>query len=319
MRIKVRNLFFLLLSAAVVARAQSVNDPQQTIRAAVEQGNWATVVSETSKIRTTDPNLFRERNYDYLHGRAAEKNDDPASATTSYQSVVTRNARLSEYALWHLSRLARATGDLTQEREQLRRLTALSPNSLLYDAALLRLTESFFESGDFTAAASNARLGAGSKSIPIAREHQLLLGQSLVRSGKTPEARDVFAKLLLQMPDASRPDDFALQATRELDQIDKASATQLSEADRLLRASVYQFNRDFAGARVHYEAIIQQNPQNPTVPNAMYQLGRGLYLEYKYPEAIRLLPTGRRSVPTKPQRARRSWISWLELRSIEAT
>ena len=286
MFIKIRNLLLLLMGTAVFAHAQSVNDPQQTIRAAVEQGNWATVVSETSKIRTSDPNLFRQSNYDYLHARAAEKNNDPVSATASYQSVVTRNARLSEYALWHLSRLARATGDLTQEREQLRRLTALSPTSLLYDAALLRLTESFFESGDFTAAASTARLGTSSKSIPIAREHQLLLGQALVRSGKTPEARDVFAKLLLQMPDASRPDDFALQATRELDQIDKAAATQLPEADRLLRASVYQFNRDFAGARVHYEAIIQQNPQNPTVPNAMYQLGRGLYLEYKYPEAI---------------------------------
>src|SRR4029453_11011832 len=40
------------------------------------------------------------------------------------------------------------------------------------------------------------------------------------------------------------------------------------------------------GARLHYEAIVQQNPQSPTVPNAMYQLGRGFYLESKYPEAI---------------------------------
>jgi len=93
----------------------------------------------------------------------------------------------------------------------------------------------------------------------------------------------------MKMPDASRPDDFALQATRELDQSEtpaSSNAPQLSEADRLLRASVYQFNRDFAGARAHYEAIIQQNPQSPTVPNAMYQVGRGFYLEYKYPEAI---------------------------------
>lgn len=283
---KAKNAFLLLLLMATVGRAQSVNDSHQSIRTAAEQGNWATVVSETAKIRASDPSIFQTRNYDYLHARAAEKNGDFSSATSSYQAVVTRNARLSEYALWHLSRMARATGDLTQEREHLRRLAALSPNSLLYDAALLRLTESYFESGDFAAAATSARLGSGSKSIPTAREHQLLLGQSLARSAKNSEARDVFAKLLLQMPDASRPDDFALQATRELDQLDKATAAQLSEADRLLRASVYQFNRDFAGARVHYEAIIQQSPQGGTAPNAMYQLGRGLYLEAKYVEAI---------------------------------
>jgi soluble lytic murein transglycosylase-like protein len=53
-----------------------------------------------------------------------------------------------------------------------------------------------------------------------------------------------------------------------------------------LRASVYQFNRDFAAARVHYEAVVQQNPQSPTIPNALYQIGRGLYQEGKYPEAI---------------------------------
>jgi soluble lytic murein transglycosylase len=283
---KAKNVILLLVLIATVARAQSVDDAHQSIRTAAEQGNWTTVVSETSKIRASDPSLFQTRNYDYLQARAAEKNRDLSSAASSYQAVVTRNARLSEYALWHLSRIARATGDLTQEREHLRRLVALSPNSLLYDAAVLRLTESFFESGDFAAAATSARLGAASKNVPAARQHQLVLGQSLARAGKNSEARDVFAKLLLQMPDASRPDDFALQATRELDQIDKVTAAQLSEADRLLRASVYQFNRDFVGARAHYEAIVQQNPQGPTAPNAMYQLGRGLYLEAKYPEAI---------------------------------
>jgi soluble lytic murein transglycosylase-like protein/TolA-binding protein len=273
-----------ILVTAPAAHAQSVNDP---IRNAVEQGNWSTVVSEVTKLRASDPNGFQARNYDYLHARAAEKTGDVAGAAASYQSVVARNARLAEYALWHLSRMARATGDLTQEREHLRRLIASAPGSLLYDAAVLRLAESFFESGDFTAAATSARLGIGSKNIPNARQSQLLLAQSLQRSGKAAEARDVFLKILTQMPDASRPDDFALQATRDLDQMEKdAGTTQLSEADRLLRASVYQFNRDFVGARGHYEAIVNQNPQNPTVPNALYQIGRGFYLESKYHEAL---------------------------------
>ena len=279
-------LVVLVIAASSAINAQSANDP---VRTAVEQGNWSTVKTETAKLRASDPNSFTAKNYDYLLARASEQTGDSAGAASGYQSVVARNARLAEYAFWHLSRMARATGDLTQEREHLRRLVASSPTSLLYDAAVLRLAESFFESGDFAGAAASARLGIASKNTANARQSQLLLGQSLARSGKTSEARDVFSKLLMQMPDASRPDDFALQATRELDQSETtagSNASQLSEADRLLRASVYQFNRDFAGARVHYEALIQQSPQSPTVPNAMYQLGRGFYLEYKYPEAI---------------------------------
>jgi soluble lytic murein transglycosylase len=111
------------------------------------------------------------------------------------------------------------------------------------------------------------------------------MGVAYVRAGKTIEARDVFTKLLMQMPDASRPDDFALIAVRELDALDKSA--NLSEQEHLLRASVYQFNRDFAGARVHYQTLIDRYPQSGTLPNAMVQLGRGYYLESKYEDAIK--------------------------------
>jgi soluble lytic murein transglycosylase-like protein/outer membrane protein assembly factor BamD (BamD/ComL family) len=89
----------------------------------------------------------------------------------------------------------------------------------------------------------------------------------------------------MQMPDASRPDDYALEAVRQLDALDKNSP-QTSEAEHLLRASVYQFNRDFAGARVHYQAVIDRFPQSTTVPNAEFQIARGLYSEGKYEEIV---------------------------------
>jgi len=288
---RILSLYLLLLAPIVGLQAQSDGNQQQTIRSAVEAGNWSTAISETTKFRTIDPNLFRARNYDYLLARAAENSGDKATAATNYQSVISRQSLLADYALWHISRLARATGDLVQEREHLRRLTALAPNSLLYDAAVLRLTESFFESGDYVSAASSARTAVNSKNVSLAREILLLLGQALVRSGKESEARDVFTKLLTQMPDASRPDDFALQATRELDQLEKNAgpnqAVQLAESDYLLRASVYQFNRDFAGARLHYQAILDRFPQSGAVPNATFQIGRGLYLERNYNEATK--------------------------------
>ena len=173
------------------------------------------------------------------------------------------------------------------ERESLQQLIAAAPSSLLFDAATLRLTESFFESGDFAASANSAKPLTQSKNISMAREGSALMGLAYLKAGKTTEARDAFARLVMQMPDASRPDDYALEAVRQLDILDKNSP-QSSEAELLLRASVYQFNRDFAGARVHYQAVVDRFPQSTTVPNALFQIARGLYNEAKYDEAVKL-------------------------------
>ena len=224
-------------------------------------------------------------NIEYLHGREAEKAGDIAKAIANYQTVVTGNSILKEYALWRLARLARSTGDLPLERERLRQLLATSPSSRFADAAALRLSQSFFESGDFQSAADSARPLSVSKKATLSREALLLIGEALARAGKNTEAREVFTRLVMQMPDASRPDDFSLAAVRKLDSFD--NNITLSEAEHLLRASVYQFNRDFAGARVHYQTIIDRYPQSTTVPNAMYQLGRGFYLETKYDDALK--------------------------------
>jgi TolA-binding protein len=253
-------------------------------------------------------------NQDYLAGRKAEASGNAAEAATTYQAIVSRNSPLTEYALWRLARIARSTGDLVLERERLRRLIATAPNSLLYETATLRLAESLFESGDFEAAANSAKQLAASKNVPVAREAAALMGTAYVRAEKTAEARDVFTKLVMQMPDASRPDDFALTAVRELDALDKPA--NLTEPDHLLRASVYQFNRDFAGARVHYQTLVDRYPQSGTLPNAILQLGRGYYLEYKYDDAIKAFQKVFDAYPQRIRNRRRRakpWVFWLLL------
>lgn len=279
--------------------AQSVREPQETIRTAVESADWQTALAEITNLRSSDPNLFKARSYDYLLGRVSEKVGDVPTAIASYQAVVARSSALSAYALWRLAHIARSSGDLVLEREYLRRLMTAAPQSLLFDACVLRLAESFYESEDYRAAADSILPAITSKNVPLSREATALLGQTLLRSGKQVEARDVFTRLIMQMPDASRPDDFALTAVRELDALDKAMAQkpQLSEADHLLRASIYQFNRDFPGARSHYQAVIDLFPQSGTVPNATYQLGRGLYLEGKYEDAIKAFQLVRDQFP----------------------
>src|SRR5690242_2717179 len=116
------------------------------------------------------------QNQDYLLGRKAESAGDVAAATANYQAVVARNSILKDYALWRLARLARSTGDLMLERERLQQLLATAPNSLLYETAALRLGDSFFESGDFEAAAKSANALTSSKNVAVAREAAALMG-----------------------------------------------------------------------------------------------------------------------------------------------
>src|ERR1041385_6779678 len=273
-------IFVFLGAAALTALAQP-----ERITAAVEASDWQTARAEINRLRSTNEALFRDKNYDYLMGRIAERTGDLAAATASYQTIAANNSKLREYALWRLAKLARATGDLVLERERLQQLTAIAPSSLLFEAATLRLSESFFESGDFATAAGSAKPLTLSKNMNVAREGAALMGASYARAGKFAEARHGFTKLLMQMPDASRPDDYALAAVRQLDAFDN-NAPSLSEADHLLRASVYQFNRDFAGARVHYQAVVDHFPDSPAVFNARFQIARGLYNQGKYEEAI---------------------------------
>ena len=64
------------------------------------------------------------------------------------------------------------------------------------------------------------------------------------------------------------------------------TAPKLAENEHLKRADIYQFNRDFSDARLHYEAIVQNYPASQTLPNVYYQIGRGLARENNFVKAI---------------------------------
>ena len=275
----------------LTATAQTAQDNHQQLRTAVAEDNSPAALAQLQALSSSNPEVFAANNYDYLLARLHERTGDVAAAMKSYQANIARRSILTEYSLWHLAQISRASGDLVNEREQLRLLLNTAPNSLIREAAALRLGESFFESQDFKGAAAAFRQLGESQNRSIARESQALLAEALIKSGNTTEARTVFTRLLMQMPDASRPDDFALAAVRALDALDTggqaARVGELTEAEHLLRGSVYHFNRDFDAARLHYEAVVARFPQNPSVANALYQIGRGYYLQQKYDAALK--------------------------------
>ena len=313
-----KKFFFLslILFFTLNISAQNSNEIHSRIHNAVENKDYQTAVNELRNLERADKKLFALNNYDYLLARMSEKSGDLATATANYQTVVNRNSILSEYALRRLAQIARVSGNLMLERIYLRELLTLAPNSLLNEAAGARTARSYFESNDFTATiellnrqiselqteespkskvqspkSENRNLKADNRN-PKVRENLALLGRAYGQSGKLHEAREVFRTLINNLPNSVQPDDFALAGAKGLDELDVGKENfgkkvgQLTDAEHFRRAFIYQFNRNFSQARLHYQAITKFFPQSPDAPDALYQIGRGFAQEGNYNEAI---------------------------------
>ena len=301
---KISNAFFLLLLTAASLFAQTPSETHQKILQAVENRDYAAAAGELEALKKADRTLFEINNYDYLLARVAEKKGDFALAAGNYQAVVSRGSELSEYALWHLAELARSSGNLLLERTFLQEIVSLAPQSLLQTAARTRLTRSHFESKNYEyvirqrSAVSSAERwsekkseGQRTKDDGQTRENLVLVGEAYLQSGQTAQAREVFTKLVSNLQNPAQPDDYALAGARGLDRIETGAefgktVANLTDLNHLQRALIYQFNRDFADARLHYQAIVKNHPASGQVPDALYQTGRGYVQEANFVEAI---------------------------------
>ncbi len=101
----------------------------------------------------------------------------------------------------------------------------------------------------------------------------------------TPAAAAVFFETL---PTDDQGDD-ALVLTRRLDTQGRGidgELPQLSPQEHLRRAAVYLANRAFAEARNHWQTLIGRYPTDANVPAALFGVGRSLYVERRYAEAL---------------------------------
>ncbi len=291
-------LLFLFFCASIFA--QSSSETHQKIKTAVESADYQTAIAE---LKSLDKKSFELNNYDYLLARLQEKTGDFASAAANYQAAANRDSILKEYALWHLSRIARASGNLMLERAYLQEISVFAPDSLLKNAVQARLARSLFESKNYEAVISQLLVIRGSSqktnggeqrttNNELTRENQFLLAQAYLQSGKTTEARETLTKLIVELSNPAQPDDFALAAARILDEMDGGRenlgkiAPQLDETENLRRASIYHFNRNFPFARMHYQAVVERFPASTNVAFALYQIGRTYAQEGNFAQAI---------------------------------
>lgn len=290
-----RAAFLLVVIFSIQAvTAQSLNETHRRIRNALDERNYLAAVSELRDIEARTPVAFQANNYDYLLARVSEKTGDTGAAMAHYQSVVNRNSALKEYALWHLSRLARASANLSLERIYLQELISFSPESLLLYPATRRMAQSWFDSGNYDLAIRQIEQTPKpaqpvSRSIEqIVREQNAFLAEAYLRSGNIAKAKELFSSLTTQLANPAQPDDFALAGVRGLDSMETpATGDLLTDYEHLRRASIYQFNRDFEHARTHYAAIINKHQESGLVPDAIFQTGRGYVQQGDFTESLK--------------------------------
>lgn len=185
-------------------------------------------------------------------------------------------------ALRRMSQTARSTGNLVLERLLLSEILLISPD----EGARFRLARNHFETGDFHEAIRllTTKIGSAGNN-DLQREAEALLGEAYFRSNQSDRARIVFTSLLDRMPNAAQPDDAALAAATALDLMD--GGTKLAEAEHMRRANIYQFNRDFAGARLHFDAVLAAYPSGASAADAVFQIGRIYAQQRDYIEAVK--------------------------------
>lgn len=279
--------------------AQSLPESHQKILQMIDARNYSAAIEELQSLRTSNETAFVAADYDYLLARVAERDGRLGLAMSSYQSVANRSADLRVYALKHMSGVARSTGNLMLERIYLTEILISSPESVLAGGAVYRLARNSFEQGNYgeTIRMLNTKAGALRKPSSsqtsdnnYARENRGLLGEAYLRAGESGTARDIFSNLIESDPNPAQPDDFSLSAVRAIDLMDGGSvekAPVLAEDEHLRRANVYQFNREFKSARLHFKALINGYPNGSNSADAMFQIGRGYAQQSDFAEALK--------------------------------
>jgi soluble lytic murein transglycosylase len=92
--------------------------------------------------------------------------------------------------------------------------------------------------------------------------------------------------LLLTAPASSQSaSETALSTVRRSDASARAAdggLPKLTPAEHMRRAGIYLVNRAFAEARAHWNAVIQNYPQDPRVAEALFGIGRSYFLGKSY-------------------------------------
>ncbi len=294
--------FFGIVLLAVSALSNSTPQPASELKKEIDQkvveGELEQSIAAIEKLRLADPQLFVSSEYDYLLARLHEKGGNLAAAVVNYEAVASRDSPLRPYSLKRLSQISRSTGNLMLERLYLGRLRIRDSKNPIAKAAWVRLAVLNYEQANYgetlgllTMDSVYATDPGAKPSSMIARELRALIGEAHLHAGDVEKARAIFVELIDSIPNASQPDDIAVTSAKHLDVLDGGQSGKkvptIDPADHSKRASIFQFNREFIDAKLHYEAIIANDPSGALSPESAFQIGRGLAQQANYLDALK--------------------------------
>ncbi len=205
---------------------------------------------------------------DYKIARQAEKNGEFGRSASGYENVGQGSAPLRKYADRRLALLARSTGNLMLERIVLLRSQMSSAGDA--SAVSRRLAENAYESGN-NAETIRILTAAASKPTP-SRDDSAHLANAYLANGDRDKARTLYSALVAS-GDAAAPDEAALISVRGLDSLDGGPPAAIPEEEHLKRAAIYQANREFEQARMHFKAVVDTG--GAAAADCLLQIGRG--------------------------------------------
>lgn len=276
------------------ASAEGLEESSAQIRTAMDARDYSRAEALVRELRGSNEKSYFSNNYDYLLGRLCERRGLYSEATALYLGSLNRKSVLSGYALWHLSAVVRASGDLDLERQYLTRLLASEPGSALLHDARERMVRSLLESGQYRGAIAMLRPAASASGT--GRASLAMLGQAYLRVGDLAAAREAFSQL-----ESGSRDDYALSAALGLDALDQAANTKPGEFECVRRANIYLENRHWAEARRSFMEIVNGFPQSTNRPDALYQIGFCFYREENNDDAVKWFDQAHTEFPDKKQ------------------
>jgi soluble lytic murein transglycosylase-like protein len=247
----------------------------------MDRGDYQAAEQILRRMMSFSSEAFVRNNYDYLLARLLQWREAHAEASSMFKNVGARNSPLSGYALWHQTEIERATGRPAEEQKLLQKFISQFSDHLLRERAIERLSESYFKTANYRAAIDTLRLLSGPR-----RDAMAMIGEAQLALGQSAPARLSFEAVLSN----GSMDDGSLRAVRGLDRLNGQTAQTglvLTEAERLRRARIYQFNRQFSEARNHWLILASDFPRSTSRAEILFQVGRGYFLDYQYTEAIK--------------------------------
>jgi soluble lytic murein transglycosylase-like protein/TolA-binding protein len=95
----------------------------------------------------------------------------------------------------------------------------------------------------------------------------------------------VFAPFVMSQP-ARDTELSKVQVQDQADRGDSGDLPLLSASEHMYRADVYMSNRQFPSAQAHYLKVIENYPEDPSIPKALFGMGRSNMWQRNYETAI---------------------------------